>query len=515
MYYQLILNEIIMGKNEKQNLGLNFLWLLTGCVFLLFMGGKWNLPVTTWIGSIFFLRYFRMQRGFGGILLSFPFILLASHIYFIGLAEQVDFVFKILIAVSFTLYIMIPCLVDRLLNKKIRNQLLSSLVYPASLIVVQFLLSYVEQLGTILHWTGSMFSFKPLIQLVSITGVWGPSFLAGWLASIINSLLEEKFDLKKVRLPVAAFTGLFLLAVLWGSIRLAFFAPDSGTVKVGSVIVGFKEDNFFYTYEAMPEKVKLEQKEKYRKITHEVQNELFASSEQLIPSGIRILSWASGNAVVFAEDEAQLIGRMQEFAKEHQIYFFPGLLVLGEYKGPDQNHVLAIEPDGSIAYDHYKGRNPNAGFYQGNIVEIINTPYGRIASPICFEMEFHRFIRQAGKKGVDILIVPGDEPARGAANMHTELSMFRAIENGCSMLRTTLEGLTIGADYQGRVLSQLDFYKTLKNRTIITELPVKGVKTIYSQAGDWFAWFCVILLIYLIVAGVLNVARNKIKHECK
>jgi len=493
-----------MAKNYKHNSGLNFLWLLAGCAFLLFMGGKWNLPVTTWIGSIFFLRYFRMQRSFWGILLAFPFILLASHIFFIGLAEQVDLVFKILIAVSFTLYIMIPCLLDFYLHDRIRNQLLSTLVYPVSLIVIQFMLSYIEQLGTILHWTGSMFSLKPLIQLVSITGVWGPSFLVGWLASIINMLWEENFDLKKVRLPVAVFTGVFLLIILWGTIRLAFFAPDSGTVKVGSVIVGFQEDNYFYTYEAMADEVKAKLKEKYRETTYEVQNELFSSSEKLIPSGIRILSWASGNAVVFAEDEAMLIRRMQDFARNHQIYFFPSLLVLGDYKGPDQNHVLAIKPDGEIAYDHYKGRNPNAGFYQGNMVEIINTPYGRIASPICFEMEFHRFIRQAGKKGVDIFIVPGDEPARGSANMHTELSMLRAIENGCSMLRTTLEGLTMGADYQGRVLTQMDFYNTLNNRIIITEIPVKGVRTIYSQAGDWFAWFCVIMLIFLIISAIFN-----------
>ena len=473
------------------------------------MGGKWNLPVTTWIGSIFFLRYFRKQRGFWGILLAFPFILLTSHIWFIGLAEQVDPGFKILIAVSFTLYIMIPCLVDRLLYRKINNQLLSTLLYPASLIVIQFLLSYVEQLGTILHWTGSMFSFKPMIQLVSITGVWGPSFLVGWLASSVNLLWEEKFELKKVKLPVAVFTGFFLLIVIWGSIRLAFFAPDPGTVKVGSVIAGFEEDNMFYLYEDdMSETDKLREKEKYRELTFKVRDELFAASEKLIPSGIKILSWASGNAVVFAEDEAALISRMQNFARENQIYFFPGLLVLGDYKGPDQNHVLAIKPDGDIAFDHYKGRNPNASMYQGNLIEVINTPYGKIASPICFEMEFHRFIRQAGEKEVDILIVPGDEPARGAANMHTELSMFRAIENGCSMLRTTLEGLTMGADYQGRVLSQLDFYKTLENRTIITELPVKGVKTIYSRAGDWFAWLCVIMLVSFIASASFNGKRS-------
>jgi len=472
------------------------------------MGGKWNIPVTAWIGSIFFLRYFRMQRSFRGILLAFPFILVASHIYFIGLAEQVEFGFKILIAMSFTLYIMIPCLADRFLYKKIRNQFLSTLIYPASLIVIQFLLSYIEQLGTTLHWTGSMFSYKPLIQLVSVTGVWGPSFLAGWLASVTNLLWEEKFDLKKVIKPVAVFAGVFLLVIALGSIRMAFFAPDAGTVKIGSVIVGFQEDNLFYAYDDMPQQAKLEQKEKYRAMTHEVQNELFAVSDMLIPSGIRILSWASGNAVAFAEDEALLISRMQEFAREHKIYFFPDLIVLGDFKGPDRNHVIAIQPDGQIAYDHYKGRNPNVGFYQGNLVEVIDTPYGKIASPICFEMEFHRFIRQAGKKGVDILIVPGDEPARGAANIHTELSMFRAIENGCSMLRTTLEGLTMGTDYQGRVLSQLDFYNTTKNRSIITELPVKGVRTFYTQTGDWFAWFCIILFIFLTISANLNDRRQ-------
>jgi apolipoprotein N-acyltransferase len=376
------------------------------------------------------------------------------------------------------------------------------------------MLSYVEQLGTILHWTGSMFSLKPLIQLVSITGVWGPSFLVGWLATIINLLWEEKFELKKARLPVAVYTGLFLLIVIWGSIRLIFFAPASGTVKVGSVIVGFEKDNMFYIYEDdMSETEKLREKEKYRALTFKVQDELFATSEKLIPSGIKILSWASGNAVVFAEDEAALISRMQDFAREKQVYFFPSLLVLGDFKGPDQNHVLAIKPDGAIAYDHYKGRNPDASLYQGSLIEFINTPYGNIASPICFEMEFHRLIRQAGKNGVDILIVPGDEPARGAANMHTEISMLRAVENGCSMLRTTLEGLTMGVDYQGRVLSQIDFYNTLNNRTIITELPVKGVKTVYSRAGDWFAWLCVVLLVLFIVSVSFNIDLKDIGHK--
>ncbi len=498
-----------MEKTKTQSPAFNLLWLIIGCLFLLFMGGKWNIVIATWLGSIFFVKYFRNLRSGWGAILALPFILAASHIFFLGLAVQVTVEFQILIAVSYTLYIMIPCLVDRILYKKIRSPLLSTLVYPAALIVIQFLLSYIEELGTVLTWTGGLFSMKPLIQLVSVTGVWGPSFLVGWFASIVNTVWENNFDLKKSTGPVFAYAGIFTAVMLWGGARMVFFPPDPGTVKVGSVVVGLPEDNLFYMYLELPEAAQREQKEKYRQWSLEVQDELFSTSERLIPSGIKILAWASGNAVVFAEDVPQLTERLQNFAREHQIYFFPSLLVLGEYDGPDRNRVLAIQPDGEIAYTHFKGRNPNAGYYQGNAIETLDAPYGRIASPICFEMEFHRYIRPVGEQNVDILIVPGDEPSKDNAVVHTELSMFRCLENGCSMLRTTLEGLTMGMDYQGRVLSQMNYYSTLENRTVITELPVKGARTLYSRWGDWFAYACGILLVFLAILGIWNAAVSR------
>ncbi|MCX7030729.1 MAG: hypothetical protein NTU62_11515, partial [Spirochaetes bacterium] len=187
------------------------------------------------------------------------------------------------------------------------------------------------------------------------------------------------------------------------------------------------------------------------------------------------------------------------FALAHRVYFFPCLLVLGDDQGVDRTRVLAIRPDGTIAYTHYKGRNPNAGYFHGMSLETLETPYGRIASPICYEMEAHRLIRQAGRQRVDILIVPGDEPSRENAVVHTELSMFRGIENGASVLRTTLEGLTLGVDWLGRELSRLNYYLTPENRTVLTELPMKGVRTVYAVLGDWFAWTCCALLAFLAV----------------
>lgn len=501
--------------NHTRSSLINFTWLVTGSACLLFMGGKWNIPLITWTGSIFFLRYFRNARNFWEVILAFPLIFAASHIYFTGLAEQVQPGFRVLINVCFTLYVMVPCIADRYLTRLIKNKLSASLVYPSALIVVQYLLSFSEQLGTILHWTGSMFQQKPMLQLVSVTGVWGPSFLVGWVASTFNLLWKEKFSPEKSISPVIACTGAIVIAVLWGSFRMLIKPPEPGTVKIGSVVAGFKEDNMFYIYNDMPEDEKREKKEEYRILMSDIQEELFATSEKLVPSGIKILSWASGNAVVFAEDEEKLISRLQDFARKHQIYFFPSLLVLGNKNYPDENHVLGIQPDGRIAYNHFKGRSPNRGDHQGNTIEVINTPYGKIASPICYEMEFHRYVRQTGKKGVDICIVPGDEPARGAANMHTELSMLRSVENGFSMVRTTLEGLTMGADYQGRVLSQLNFYQTLSNRTVTFEIPVKGIKTIYAWLGDWFAWTCLAMFVILSALALFSSSENKITGQNK
>ena len=486
-----------MNRDGRKYLG--FLWLLLGCVCLLFMGGKWNIVIVTWVGSVFFLRYFRTRRGAPGFLLAVPFLLAASWVFFLGLAVQVTFAFQVLIAMAYTLYILVPCLIDRLLQARIRSPLLSTLVYPAALVVVQFLLSYIEELGTVLTWTGSLFAMKPLIQLVSITGVWGPSFLVGWLASILTSLWQEKLDPRKLRVPVGAFAAVFLAVLAWGGARYVFAAPTAGTVKAGSVIVGLPQDNLFWTYLDLPASQQAAEKEKYRGMARGVQDSLFATSERIIPSGLKILAWGSGNAVVFAEDEPALVARLQQFARENGVYFFPCLLVLGDYAGPDRTKVIAITPDGSIAYTHYKGRNPTAGYFRGMSIETVDTPWGRIASPICYEMESHRLIRQAGQQHVDIMIVPGDEPSPDNAVVHTELSMFRGIENGCSLLRTTLEGLTLGIDWQGRVLSSMNYYKTLENRTVLTDLPVKGTRTFYAWAGDWFAYACALLLAVLCV----------------
>ena len=105
-------------------------------------------------------------------------------------------------------------------------------------------------------------------------------------------------------------------------------------------------------------------------------------------------------------------------------------------------------------------------------------------------MDFTSLINQAGEKNIDIMLVPAWD-WRAIDPLHARMAVFRAIENGFSMVRQTGNGLSIAVDYEGHTLSAMDQF-TSDNNTMISQIPAKGVKTIYRMIGDSFAWLCVI-----------------------
>jgi apolipoprotein N-acyltransferase len=44
--------------------------------------------------------------------------------------------------------------------------------------------------------------------------------------------------------------------------------------------------------------------------------------------------------------------------------------------------------------------------------------------------------------------------------------------------------------------------------TMISEVPSKGVRTIYSRLGDWFAWLSMAVLLILIAKSLASVPKH-------
>ena len=83
------------------------------------------------------------------------------------------------------------------------------------------------------------------------------------------------------------------------------------------------------------------------------------------------------------------------------------------------------------------------------------------------------------------------------------LAVFRAIENGMSIVRQVYGGLSIATDPYGRVLAQTDFFSST-DRTMVAQVPTKHVTTIYSLFGHYFEWVCLVGFLALTARAVFT-----------
>ena len=77
-------------------------------------------------------------------------------------------------------------------------------------------------------------------QLLSITGIWGISFILYWFYSTINWIWENNFHIADMKKGVAIFVSVIFLVLLSGGLRARVLNTDSNTVKIASISVPHK-----------------------------------------------------------------------------------------------------------------------------------------------------------------------------------------------------------------------------------------------------------------------------------
>jgi apolipoprotein N-acyltransferase len=200
---------------------------------------------------------------------------------------------------------------------------------------------------------------------------------------------------------------------------------------------------------------------------------------------------------VFEIDEKAFIQKAAKLADDLGVYLLLSLYIRpNDYPNrPLENKVVMLDSEGQVKFEYQKSKpvpGANAIPGPGKILSV-QTPFGRIGSAICYDMDFPGLIRQAGKSKVDLMLVPADD-WKEINPIHTYMSSLRAIENGFSMVRSTKDGLSAAFDYQGRLVASLDEFKTGK-KIMLADLPTKGTQTLYTLIGDLFAWLCLIGII--------------------
>ncbi|MFB6248976.1 MAG: nitrilase-related carbon-nitrogen hydrolase [Salinibacter sp.] len=438
------------------------------------------MSVAPWIAALLLLRFAREQPAHHGYALV---SVATTGVLAVTWADMVPFdgaSFYAFVAAQ-GLLVALPYLADRLLTPRLSG-LAASLIFPAAAVTVEYAASF----GPFGTWGSTAYTQRhvALLQLTSLTGIWGITFLVHWTASVGNALWEEGLASPSTRWTAGTWAGLLAATLLFGGARLAWNDP-ADAVPVATVVGRHDAPSFWSVRE------RAEGREAVRDSARAVQRNYLRRARQAARAGARLITWPEAAVPVPREDTAAFLNRARALATDHEVYLAMAVNVFPRpgSDAPLQNKVVWIGPDGITRAEGLKthlvpGEPGRAGT---GTLPIVSTGAGTWASAVCFDLDFPALIRQAGRNGVDLLVAPSNDwPA--VATRHAHMARVRAIENGTALLRPASNGVTLATGPLGRTRARASHFATDDDHMQLTHLPTEGISTVYAALGDVFAW---------------------------
>jgi apolipoprotein N-acyltransferase len=484
-----------MKRDSVERLGSG----LVGALLLFFVGWHWHVAIAVWVAAILLVRSFRMTKTWYG---AVP--VLGATVLFRYLSIMGGWDMPLTMEVAFSLLVLLPLwaalYADRWVARSGRP-LGKLLVFPLVYTAGDFLLGF-SPVGTVFSPAVGQFGYAALAQTVSLTGLWGLTFLIGVTATTANHTWEAGFDLRKSGRPLAVLAVAFALLLAYGYGKTLLTHPSDGTVRVAGVTETHVSDYWAITDNGTPRESKAE----YAPELMAMQDRLFAQSQRAADYGAQIILWTEGNAVMYEDDVDAFLERSRTFARENGVYcaFTPLVLRYGRMK--NDNLVYLFGPDGETLFRYEK----TISWYptdSDGVIPSAETPWGTLSAVICFDLDFPQFVRQAHEQDVDILLVPGYDTEH-ISPFHTQIGRLRGVEYGFSVFRQANRSTSIATDYNGNVLASQDYFDT-SDRVMIADVPVKGIWTVYGAVGDWFIVLVWAGLAAVVVLTVRDRARSR------
>ncbi|MEQ9298335.1 MAG: carbon-nitrogen hydrolase family protein [Cyclobacteriaceae bacterium] len=458
------------------------------------------IPVAILIAPVFILRFSRTLPASKGILLTLLGFLLSFNVALWGLFKFDDVAmmntYSLIRSSMLAIVWFMPYMVDRLIHPKFADrEIWSSLTFPVVL-TAMFFLSSLE--GPFDDGSGTLgsFSFGHLTfqQAYSLFGVWTYVFLYSWFHAIVNYWWERGFEWRYIKWSAIIYAGIISSIWIYGYVKTTAFASAGlDTVKVAAVVLLPEDGQAVRMERIFNQKVTSPMATTIKRIDSQVQ--------QAANQGAKIVSFQEFAMTIQDKDESALVQQYQKIAEDHNVYLSITYAYFGrEEKG--ENKHLFISPDGEILLDYTKryllGFGPfgeTAVFKKGpEVIQSVDTPYGRIGLSICRDMSFTSYLRQAARADVDIMLSPAYDWPKSSGPYY----LLSTINNGFSLVRPTYNGYSYAADYHGKILAHMES-DTAKDGIMYAEVPTKGIKTLYPIVGEGLGWLSVIGLMGLLL----------------
>lgn len=483
--------------------------LIIGFVAFVFSSGRWNFFLAAWVWPFAFL-YFERQCRTVKEFLPLAFAIIVGNIIkwfdFLGVGWLLSLVISILWSCCWIL----PFVADRLLFKRL-HAFAGTLVFPGVFASIEIAKSFTMG-GSVGAVAYTQYQILPLIQISSVIGSFGLSFIILWLGPVLYLVISESLASRKSLPAGISYLVIFTLVLTFGMVRISQPANDAASagqadsIKVALNICPYYEQDEDGEYEEFS----------YKKNRRIFDRNMEASAK----SGAEIACW---NEEAFCFDdshEKNFLENARAAAVDNEMT----LVLPYELNDTDNsedglsiNKLVMILPSGKTI--HYTKTNLVPAVETGYVKGDGNVPTVRaketvITSIICYDLDYPAFIRGFGRNADpeyrqnQILFAPTwDWPEITAA--HSSGAVFRAIENGYSLVRCAYDGISFSADCKGNLLGYFDTADTGFDYTQCLEVSTERTDTFYSKYGTFVDMFIILLTLVLVIAGIRSDRKDQ------
>ena len=278
----------------------SYLWLAIGTL----LGFLWTAPLTMWLAPIFILRFMRTQKVWRGFLLAW---LTGFIVIGVAFREALPLPMPVyLVTMLFTSLIggALPLLADRLLAPRLGG-FAATLIYPLALTAFDFIGAITNPMGSIGAQAYTQYGNLALMQLLSITGMWGIVFLVNWFGAVVNWAWERSFEWKTIWRGAALYVGVLVLVLLFGEVRLAYTPEPTSTVRMHGLTAVDMRVELAGLHQAMANDWGA-----YRQISAGFQEQYFTATIREARAGAEIVHWPEMAVMLAAEDEDGFLARL-------------------------------------------------------------------------------------------------------------------------------------------------------------------------------------------------------------
>ena len=352
---------------------------------------------------------------------------------------------------------------------------------PALLVSMDWLRNWATPHATSADLAYTQLKFLPFLQLASVTGPWGMSFVLLLVpaATAVILYLHERELQRAIR--VSFVVGVLMLLVLgFGRVRLSL-AGQHETVKAG--LVASDASNTDGVADSGPE-------------AEQLLGAYAAQSKMLAARGAQLVVLPEKIAVVRDRDEAVDDAIFQQVADAANVTIVAGELHIspGASSALKYNRAEVYAPHmAAVSYDKEHMLPPFESNLTRGTAKLTmlhgNTSWG---VAICKDMDFTTMGRAYGRLNTGIMLVPAWD-FNLDRTWHGHMAIMRGVEEGFSVVRAAKNGYLFASDDRGRVIAETRT-DSAPFATLLAEVPVGHEWTLFQMWGDWFAWVAVGIL---------------------